>query len=192
MRKSTSWLTHVNNFTVKEKALTFFAALINSFVTKKQPIEPVTFFKLLVQKLSPVKAIIAPRLVGGYMLAFLAMLFSLISSSTVEAQNAPLNCDKYYMLVGELINNSSSRTDVYQFATGTGITSCSLPDGGGEGMVVDPTKNIAYIATSGGQGQIRVYDIIAGAFLTPIQFPAGEDLLDVSISSDYALSLIHI
>ena len=191
MRKSTSWLTLVNNLAVKEKNLTFFAVLINFFVTKKhtQPIGQITLTKLFVQRLSPIKAITIHRLVGGYMLTFLAILFSLITSSRVDAQNAPLNCDKYYMLVGELVNNSSSRTDVYQYVGGVDnspITSCKLPDGGGEGMVVDPTKNIAYIATSSGVGQIRVYDIIAGAFLTPIQFPAGEDLLDVSASSDFA------
>ena len=60
MRKSTSWLTFVNNLAVKEKALTFFTALINFFVAKKQPIEQITFLRLLVQKLSSVKAIIVP------------------------------------------------------------------------------------------------------------------------------------
>ncbi|WP_188771078.1 Ig-like domain-containing protein, partial [Emticicia aquatilis] len=185
MRNSTSWLTNLSN--IAGKVIYFFSSLIYFFLSKKisRTFVAMPLLRFTQNKFVPMKAQSFRQLIGGYVLSFLALLFSLFSSSTAEAQNAPLNCDKYYMLVGELVNNQPSRTDVYQFSSNSAITSCSLPNGGGEGMVVDPTKNIAYIATSGGQGQIRVYDIIAGAFLTPIQFPAGEDLLDVSISTDY-------
>ena len=43
------------------------------------------------------------------------------------SQNAPAGQDKYYMLVGELLDNNLARTDVYPYTTGGGITSCSLP-----------------------------------------------------------------
>ena len=115
--------------------------------------------------------------------ALFVLLFSL--SKVSFSQNAPAGQDKYYMLVGELLANNQARTDVYPYTTGGGITSCSLLGGGGEGMVVDPTKNIAYIATCCNQGEVRVYDINLGTFLSPITLP-GEDILDVSISDDFA------
>lgn len=113
----------------------------------------------------------------------LLTLFSGVMDS--DAQNAIPGQDKYFMLVGELTGNSTSRTDVYQFTTGGGILNCGLSGGGGEGMVMDPTKSIAYIATCCSQGEIRVYDYSTASFKTPIPIP-GEDILDVSISSDYA------
>ncbi|OYU93892.1 MAG: hypothetical protein CFE21_18545, partial [Bacteroidetes bacterium B1(2017)] len=121
-------------------------------------------------------------MVGGAF-AFFATFVSLVNVSF--AQNAPLGEDKYYLLVGELLWNgttNTARTDVYQYTTGGGLTGCSLPGGGGEGMVVDPTKNLAYIATCCDVGQVRIYDYNTATFLTPIQLPAGEDILDISIS----------
>ncbi|MCP9746120.1 hypothetical protein, partial [Lacihabitans sp. CS3-21] len=119
----------------------------------------------------------------GGAFAFFATFVSLVNVSF--AQNAPLGEDKYYLLVGELLWNgttNTARTDVYQYTTGAGLTGCSLPGGGGEGMVVDPTKNLAYIATCCDVGQVRIYDYNTATFLTPIQLPAGEDILDISIS----------
>ncbi|MCP9756166.1 DUF11 domain-containing protein, partial [Lacihabitans sp. CCS-44] len=113
--------------------------------------------------------------------ALFALLIGMANVS--KAQNAPLGEDKYYMLVGELLGNSTARTDVYQYTTGGGISNCSLSGGGGEGMVVDPVKNLAYIATCCNVGEVRIYDYNTAAFLTPITFP-GEDILDVALSAD--------
>ena len=117
-------------------------------------------------------------------LLFISFLFSIGNVSV--AQNAPAGEDKYYMLVGELINGGAS-TDVYQYTTGGGITSCSLSGGGGEGMVIDPTENKAYIATCCNQGEVRVYNYNTASFETPIALP-GEDILDdynVELWKDY-------
>ncbi|MCP9763872.1 SdrD B-like domain-containing protein, partial [Lacihabitans soyangensis] len=115
-------------------------------------------------------------------LALFVLLIGIVNVS--KAQNAPPNQDKYYMLVGELLWNgttNTARTDVFQYSAGSPLVGCSLPGGGGEGMVVDPTKNLAYIATCCNVGEVRIYDYNTATFLTPIKL-VGEDILDISIS----------
>ena len=122
----------------------------------------------------------------NFTLSTIVCLFSLISMSNLNAQNAPLGCDKYTMLVGDLLDAGGSTTEVFQFSFNGATSSCKL-DGntGGEGMVIDPTKNLAYIASPSGAGIIKIYDFATASYLPPIQFPAGEDLLDVSMSTDF-------
>ncbi|HLO44346.1 MAG TPA: SdrD B-like domain-containing protein, partial [Leadbetterella sp.] len=115
-------------------------------------------------------------------MALVALLIGMANVS--KAQNAPSGYDKYYMLVGELLGNSTAGTDVYEYSTGGGIVNCSLPGGGGEGMVIDYEKKLAYIATCCSVGEVRIYDYTTATFLTPIKLPAGEDILDVTLSAD--------
>lgn len=112
------------------------------------------------------------------------LLCSMLSSFYLKAQNAPLGCDKYYMIVSELPNaTQGSRSEIYPFGgTGAGPVGCSI-SGGGEGIVVDPTKNVAYIATCCFRSEILVYDLAKGTYLAPIPVP-GQDLLDVVLSTD--------
>ena len=124
----------------------------------------------------------ANKMIATLLMSIVAGLYS----NVAFAQNAPDNFDKYYMLVGELVSTSGSnvgQTDVYQYTTGAGITSCSLVGGGGEGMVVDKSKNVAYIATCCDKGEVRIYDYNSATFLTPIKL-VGEDILDVALSID--------
>ncbi|AWV99231.1 3-coathanger stack domain-containing protein [Arcticibacterium luteifluviistationis] len=124
--------------------------------------------------------------------SYLMVLALMLSSFGFQsfAQNAPIGEDKYYLLLGELLwdgQGNTSRTDVYQFTTGGGISNCSLPGvGGGEGMAIDHSQNIAYIATCCAQGEVRIYDYNTASFLNPIKLPAGEDILDVALSLDNA------
>ncbi len=111
------------------------------------------------------------------------LLFLMFSSSYLKAQNAEPGCDKYYMIVSELPNaTEGSRSEVYQYGAGSSSLSC-LISGGGEGIVADPSKNIAYIATCCNQSKVLVYDYSKGTYLDPIPVP-GQDLLDVALSSD--------
>lgn len=113
----------------------------------------------------------------------LVLLLTLVFPFYTEAQNAVPGCDKYYMLVGELPSaTKGKRTELYEFGTSGGNFSC-LIEGGSEGIVVDPTKNVAYMATCCQQSEILVYDYAKGTFLTPIPVP-GQDLLDVALSND--------
>ncbi|HEY1053721.1 MAG TPA: hypothetical protein VGE24_01260, partial [Emticicia sp.] len=190
MRNFTSWFTGVSRTFIFRKANTLLITLFHLLLPKKLnglPYEPI--LASVSGDTSQVNKARAARLVTGrYLAAFMAVLFSWFNTSIAEAQNAPLNCDKYYMLVGELVSSGSTqvaRTDVYQFGASTGLLNCKFESGGGEGMCVDPTKNIAYIATCCNQGQIRIYNYNTASFETPITI-SGEDLLDATLSADYA------
>lgn len=111
------------------------------------------------------------------------LFLALMNTFYTKAQNAVPGCDKYYMLVAELPSaTKDKRTELYEFGTSGGNFSC-LIEGGSEGIVIDPTKNVAYMATCCQQSEILVYDYSKGTFLSPIPVP-GQDLLDVALSND--------
>lgn len=125
-------------------------------------------------------------------LTFLMLLFLSFSSLYLKAQNAPIGCDKTYMIVGVVPvsgDKALTRSEVFEFGSGntsnpnTGAITCSIQGGGAEGIVVDPDKNIAYMATCCNQSEIVIYDFSKGVFLAPIPIP-GEDLLDLVMSPD--------
>ncbi|MBA4854069.1 collagen-binding domain-containing protein, partial [Emticicia sp. BO119] len=191
MRNFTSWFTGVSRTFVFRKATTLLITLLHLLLPEKLTgllHEPMLASVPDITPL-PNKARGFRQVAGRYIAAFMAVLFSWFSTSIANAQNAPLNCDKYYMLVGELVYNNganTARTDVYQFGSSSALTSCKFESGGGgEGMCVDPDKNIAYIATCCDQGEIRIYNYNTASFETPIKL-AGEDLLDVTLSANYA------
>jgi hypothetical protein len=123
--------------------------------------------------------------IQSYLINTMLVAFALISSvreNEAVAQNAPTGCDKYTMLVGDLFaNGSPAQVEVFQFSYNGGVSSCKLPNIGGEGMAVDPVKNIAYIANT--TGLIKVYDYSTGTFKADISVGA-ESALDISISAD--------
>ncbi|RYU92657.1 hypothetical protein EWM59_26120, partial [Emticicia agri] len=189
MRNFTSWFTSVSRTFIFRKSDTLLMTLIHLLL-------PLKLKGLLYEPaLAPVsdntsqrnKARAQRLMAGRYITAFMAVLFSWFTTSITHAQNAPLNCDKYYMLVGELVDKNgtqTARTDVYQFGSSS-LTTCKFESGGGgEGMCVDPTRNIAYIATCCNQGEVRVYNYSTASFETPIKLD-GEDLLDATLSEDY-------
>lgn len=190
MRNSTSWSTGVGKAFIAGKAVlnTLFHLLLPG-KSKGHIYQP--FPAPISDDMSRLRKARVSRLIAGkYLAAFMAVLFSWLNVSIASAQNAPLNCDKYYMLVGELVSTSgggqAARTDVYQFGANSAITSCKFESGGGgEGMCVDPNKNIAYIATCCNQAEVRIYNYNTASFETPIKL-TGEDLLDVTLSADYA------
>lgn len=122
----------------------------------------------------------------------LVLFCSILSTSSLKAQNAPFGCGKTYMIVGVLPPTGiadSSHAEVYDFTTGntsnptTGNLACTIKDGGAEGIAIDPVRNLAYMATCCLKSEILVYDYTKGAFLPPIKVP-GEDILDVAMSAD--------
>lgn len=151
--------------------ITIIGVFLRQF-TKKGISRIPLFYVERIQSYCSVKHIIA-----------LAFFLTLLIPRSTEAQNAVPGCDKYYMLVGELPSaTKDKRTELYEFGTSGGNFSC-LIEGGSEGIVVDPTKNVAYMATCCQQSEILVYDYSKGTFLTPIPVP-GQDLLDVALSND--------
>ena len=118
-----------------------------------------------------------------YMIAFAFTLLNTIFIEQVSAQNAKPGCDKYTMLVGDLFDNGNQpQVEVFQFSFNGGVSSCKLPNIGGEGIAVDPLKNIAYIANT--SSVIKVYDYSTATFKNDISIGTSESALDVSISND--------
>jgi len=124
--------------------------------------------------------------------SFFMLLCLSFSSLHLKAQNSPVGCDKTYMIVGVVPvsgDKALTRSEVFEFGNGNtsnpnaGAIACSIQGGGAEGIVVDPDKNIAYMATCCNQSEIVIYDFSKGVFLAPIPIP-GEDLLDLAMSPD--------
>ncbi|WP_461149128.1 SdrD B-like domain-containing protein [Spirosoma pulveris] len=121
---------------------------------------------------------------GRLLLGLSVLIWAICGVSTTKAQNAPLGCDKYKLLISEN-DNSGSYTMAFDFPTAGTTPSCNLgPGSGGENIVIDPTKNLAYICPLGSVN-IKVYDFATGQFKPDIPVPSETGYLaSATLSAD--------
>lgn len=132
-----------------------------------------------------------------YRITVILLLYLFVIDHGLYAQNAPLGCDKYTMVISETVANGISPSVMaFSFPTPAGQMpsgGCDIGAGiGGEGIAIDPIKNIGYIANFSTAGVINVYDYVTGTFLPDIT--VGTELIsDVILSADgrylYATSI---
>ena len=144
--------------------------------------------KLLLMMPYTIQKISSPLFNTKIIMLLLALyLVPPLSNVGLYAQNAPLGCDKYTLLLAEYTSNfNSSTTMAIPFLNSPGQMPTGVCDlganSGNDGIAVNPAKNVAYIVSG---TDIKVYDFAQGKFIATYPAPAGVGaIFDVVLSLD--------